>query len=173
MKYLTMEQICSKCNNYGNGRIIRIGYSKELGMLKKFADQGFRAYKLTETSVRLGVAYGNIKAVIARKAEEGDKPKVERANNYEWIIRNKVKLNSNTGKSYLQVATLNKGHNTKSQYMVYNPETQEWIIMTKAEWEESEYFAMADAKSRKSSDSRPDIYTITIGNIYKLGDLMA
>ena len=173
MKYLTYNQIMAEAGNHKNGCITRVGYSKELKVLKDWQNLGFRVYKLTETSVRLGVNYFNIASVIAKKAAEGDKPKKERVNNYSWIIRNKVKYNSNTGKTYLQVATLNHGHNTKSQFLVYNP-SEGWIVLEKEEFELSEYYAMLDAKSKGGSKGeKPEVYTITFDNIYKLGNSQA
>lgn len=171
MKYLSYNEIIREASACGNGRFIRVGYSKELKMLKDWAENGIRVYKLTETSVRLGVAYGNISSVKARKEAEGDKPKVQRANNWSWVIENKVKFNSNTGKTYLQVATVNGGHNTRNQFLVYDPHTG-WFVLEKEEWLTSEYYMMVDLKSRESS-ARPEIYTITFDNIYKLGSTRA
>jgi hypothetical protein len=159
--------------NCHNGSYIRVGYSKELKVTKEWLEKGIRAYKLTETTVRLGVAYGNIATVKARKATEGDKPKVQRANNWEWIITNKVKANSNTGKTYLQVATVNGGHNTHSQFLVYDPHIG-WVLFEKAEWETSEYYLMTDIKSREPrKGEKPEVYTITFDNIYRLGKSQA
>ena len=173
MKYLTYNTIMAEAANCKNGCIIRAGYSKELNMLKGWKELGFRAYKLTETSVRLGVNYFNIASVVAKKATEGDKPKKERANNFSWVIKNKVKYNSNTGKTYLQVATFNKGHNTHSQYLIYDP-SQGWFVLEKPEFETSEYYTMIDAKSKEShKGEKPDVYTITFDNIYKLGKSLA
>jgi hypothetical protein len=121
----------------------------------------------------LGVNYFNIASVIAKKAAEGDKPKQARVNNYSWIIPNKVKYNSNTDKTYLQVATLNHGHNTKNQFLVYNP-NEGWIVLEKEEFEMSEYYTMLDSKSKGSSKGeKPEVYTITFDNIYKLGKSQA
>ncbi len=172
MKFLSYTDIIREATNCGNGRFIRVGYSKELKLLKGWAEKGIRIYKLTETSVRLGVAYGNISTVKARKELEADKPKVERANNWEWVIPNKVKFNSNTGKTYLQVASVNGGHNTKHQFLVHDGYNQTWKLYTKEEWEKSEYYLMADAQSRKSSN-HPEVFTITFDNIYKLGSKRA
>ena len=173
MKYLSYNEIIREASACGNGRFIRVGYSKELKMLKDWAEKGIRVYKLTETSVRLGVAYGNISSVKARKEAEGDKPKVQRANNWSWVIDNKVKFNSNTGKTYLQVATLNHGHNTHSQFLVYNP-NEGWLVLEKEEWEMSEYYTMIDARSKGCGrGEKPEVYTITFDNIYKLGKSQA
>lgn len=173
MKFLSTNDIIREATNCRNGSYIRVGYSKELKMLKGWAEKGIRVYKLTETTVRIGVAYGNIAAVKARKAAEADKPKVERANNWEWIIPNKVKSNSNTGKTYLQVATVKGGHNTHNQFLVYDPH-QGWFVLEKPEWELSEYYMMTDVKSREPhKGDAPDIYTITFDNIYKLGSSRA
>lgn len=172
MKYLNHNTIMAEAAHCGNGRIIRVGYSKEIKLSKGWKEKGIRVYKLTETSVRLGVNYGNIATVKARKAVEADKPKVERANNWTWIIPNKVKSNSNTGKTYLQVATLNGGHNTKSQWLVYNG--YEWLLFDKAEWELSEYYLMTDIKTREPhKGDKPEVYTITFDNIFKLGNSQA
>lgn len=173
MKYLDQNTIIAEAANCGNGRIIRVGYSKEIPLIEGWAEKGIRVYKLTETSVRLGVSYGNIASVKARKAAEGDQPKKQRANNYTWVLKNKVKFNSNTGKTYLQVATLNGGHNTRNQFLVYDP-YQGWIVLEKQEWELSEYYMMTTLKSREyRKGEKPEVYTITFDNIYKLGNSMA
>ena len=173
MNFLTYNQIMAEAANRRNGSYIRVGYSKELKMLKDWYEKGIRAYKLTETTVRIGVAYANIAAVKARKAAEANKPVVERANNWSWVIHNKVKYNSNTGKTYLQVATVKGGHNTRNQFLVYDP-NQGWFVLEKEEWELSEYYLMIDVKSREPrKGDAPDIYTITFDNIYKLGSSRA
>lgn len=171
MKFLGYNDIIREAASISNGRFVRVGYSKELKLTKEWKEKGIRAYKLTETTVRLGVAYGNIASVKARREAEADKPKTERANNWEWIIPNKVKANSNTGKTYLQVATVEGGHNTHSQFLVYDPNIG-WNLFEKAEWETSEYYLMLDSKSRHAAQ-RPEIYTITFDNIYKLGSTRA
>lgn len=173
MKYLDHNTIMAEAAHCGNGRIIRVGYSKEIKLCKDWKEQGIRVYKLTETSVRLGVNYGNIASVKARKEAEGNKPKVERANNWTWILPNKVKSNSNTGKTYLQVATLNGGHNTNNQWLVYDHHAG-WILFDKEEWENSEYYLMTDPKTREPrKGDKPDVYTITFDNIFKLGNSLA
>lgn len=173
MKYLTYNEIMAEAGKCKNGCITRVGYSKELKMLKGWKELGYRAYKLTETSVRLGVNYFNIAAVIAKKADEEGKPKKERVNNYSWVLPNKVKYNSNTGKTYLQVATLNHGHNTKNQFLVFNP-YEGWLVLEKDEWELSEYFMMLEASSKeRNKGDKPDVYTITFDNIFRLGKTQA
>ena len=173
MKFLSYNDIVREATGCRNGSYVRVGYSKELKLGKGWLEKGIRVYKLTETTVRLGVAYNKIASVIARKAAEADKPKVERANNWSWIIENKIKFNSNTGKTYLQVATVNGGHNTHSQFLVYDPNIG-WNLFEKEEWETSEYYLMTDVKSREPrKGAAPEIYTITIDNIYKLGSSRA
>lgn len=173
MKFLTYNQIMAEAANCRNGRYIRVGYSKELKVLKDWQARGIRVYKLTESTVRLGVSYNKIASVVARKAAEADKPKVERANNWSWIVPNKVKYNSNTGNTYLQVATVNGGSNTRNQFLVYDP-LMGWQLFNKMEWEMSEYYLMTDIKSREPRKGpAPEVYTITFDNIYKLGSTRA
>lgn len=175
MKYLNYNDIIREAIACPNGRFIRVGYSKELKMNKDWEALGYRAYKFTETTVRLGVNYGNIATVKARKEAEAEAGVVKkpRANNYTWVVPHKVKYNSKTGKTYLQVASCNGGHNTKNKFLVYDGYNHTWHTFDKTEWELSEFYMMVDAKSREKSSNKPEVFTITFDNIYKLGSARA
>lgn len=117
MTILNREQIIDATNSVRNGTIARVTYKSEVPLKAEFKKQGYRLIKITETSARFGVDYGKISSVIARRAEQTE-PTVQRTNNYEWVIRNKVKYNTKTDKEYLVLANFNKGHNTKSKYIL-------------------------------------------------------
>lgn len=117
MMALNREQIMEATLGIRNGTIARVMYQSELPLKAEFKKQGYKLVKITETSARFGVNYGRISSVMARNAA-GYEP-TPRANNYEWIIPNKVKHNSKTDKDYLVLANFNGGHNTKSKYILY------------------------------------------------------
>ena len=118
MTTLNREQIIEATNGVRNGTIARVTYRTEVPLKAEFKKQGYRLTKITETSARFGVNYGRIASVIARNAERNLEEAVQRTNNYEWVIKNKVQYNTKTDKEYLVLANFNKGHNTKSKYIL-------------------------------------------------------
>lgn len=118
MTTLNREQIIEATNSVRNGTIARVTYKTEVPLKAEFKKQGYKLTKITETSARFGVNYGKIASVIARNAERNLEESVHRTNNYEWVIKNKVQYNSKTDKEYLVLASFNKGHHTKSKYIL-------------------------------------------------------
>ena len=117
MKTLTREQIISTTKAIRGGTIVRLTYRTDVPIKAEFKKQGYRIYKIVESSVRFGVNYGRIASVIARKSDENYQP-IVRTNNSEGIIKDRIKHNNNTNKDYLVVATLPGGHNTKVKYII-------------------------------------------------------
>ena len=123
MNTLSRETIIAEAAKVKPGTIARICYKTEVPVKAEFRKQGVKVVKIVETSARLGVNYHRIASVIARKAEQNVEEVIKRANNYEWIIKNKIRHNTNTDKDYLYVAAFNKGHNTKTLYNIYVNDT--------------------------------------------------
>ena len=117
MRTLTNEEIVSAMNSVRGGTIARITYMTQVPLKAEFKKQGYELTKVVETSVRCGVDYNRIASVIARKSAEDYVPSA-RKNNYEWVVRNRIKHNSNTNKDYIVVATLPSGHHTKVKYIL-------------------------------------------------------
>jgi hypothetical protein len=106
-------------NNFRKGSIVRIGYYTELPVSAAFKKKGFKIVKYVETSARIGVKYSNIQAVKDAKSKSDENTDSEKkVSNYVPIIDNTIYYNANTHMYYLQVANLNKGHNTKVSYYV-------------------------------------------------------
>lgn len=118
MKTLTREQILTATKGVKGGRIARVTYKTEVPIKAEFKKQGYRIIKVVESSVRFGVNYHNIATVISRKLEQQTQNTVTRTNNYEWVIKNRIKHNNKTDKDYLVVANLPSGHNTKVKYII-------------------------------------------------------
>lgn len=100
------------------GRFFRISYSSELPVKAAHKKAGVSVIKVVETTVRTGVSYNNIGAVKEYKATHEPKRTTPVENNWEWVIKDKVKYNSKTDKTYAVIALVNGGHNTKSHYIV-------------------------------------------------------
>lgn len=119
MKTLERNTIIESIDRIHNGCLVRVTYKSEVPIKSEFKKQGYHITKITETSGRVGVNYHNIASVIARKSESLVENTTKRTNNYEYVIKNKVKYNTNTEKDYLVLANFNKGHHTKTKYIVY------------------------------------------------------
>lgn len=116
MRNLTREEIINAIVDVKGGRIARITYKTEVPVKAEFKKQGYKITKLVETSSRIGVNYGHLPSVIARN--ESDNTPNTRANNYEWIIKDRICHNHKTDKDYVALVSFNKGHHTKVKYII-------------------------------------------------------
>jgi hypothetical protein len=115
---MTHHEIITTINGIPAGRFFRMSYTSELPVKAAHKKSGVRVHKIVETTVRTGVAYDNIKAVKEYKATHEPKLTTPRANNYEWLSKNRIKYNTNTEKTYVVVATIPNGGNKKCKYLV-------------------------------------------------------
>jgi len=168
MKALEREVIINEAAKVRPGTITRIMYKTECPVKAEYKKQGYRMVKVVETSARLGVNYHNIASVIARKAEEGLKETVARVNNYEWVLKNKVRHNTATGKDYLYAAAFNKGHHTYSCYILMTPDRSDVKWLSPLDLEESEYKDILIPSYWKKGDAT-EIRNISFENIYRIG----
>lgn len=170
MSYLKLEEVIKEVTNIPNGQIFRLAYCKSIPLLKKMDDGTTKIFKITSMFCRTGVAYNEI-AHVKELNESRTEPKRQYTNNYEYLVKNKIKYNTKTQKHYLQVATLNEGHNTKTEYVVikgneinhYNKESF---------WENfSDIITAADRKPKTESDTQIDVMTINCDNIIQVNNL--
>lgn len=172
MKYLTHDQIMEAAQNVVNGRIVRIGYTSELPVKKDWAQKGYRIYKVTETSVRLGVKYDNIAEVMQKRATAGASGRPARTNNYTWVIPNKVQFNSNTNRTYLRCTTMKQGNNSRTKFLVYNPHDG-WHLLTREQLMSNTYSDMVKESYFDKTREVPVVFTVPFEHIYKLGQVQA
>ena len=170
MEALKKELIISEAEKIKNGTFTRLCYKSELSVKAAFKKQGWKVTKITQTSARLGVCYGNIASVIARKAEESLVEAVQRTNNFEWVIKDKVCYNSNTDKLYLFVARISKGHNTKSFYIVENTITGETHIVDKLT-EDGEFGELMIPSFWNKGSNFTEVQRIAFENVYRIGSV--
>ena len=98
------NDIINTLNNVKNGTFCKICYASNLPVKATFKKQGIEIRKITTKRVRFGVDYDNINTVIERKALNENKETIKRADNFEWIIEDKLSHNKNTGKNYVRFA---------------------------------------------------------------------
>lgn len=170
MKALEREVIINEAAKVKPGTITRIMYKTECPVKAEYKKQGYRMVKVVETSARLGVNYHKIASVIARKAAEGFKEPVARANNYEWVLKNKVRHNTATGKDYLYAAAFNKGHHTYSCYILVGPDNSDIKWFSPLDLEESEYKDILIPSYWKSG-APAEIRNISFENVYRIGSV--
>lgn len=168
MTTLNREQIIEATNKVRNGTIARVTYRTEVPLKAEFKKQGYRLIKITETSARFGVNYGRIASVIARNAERTLEEAVQRTNNYEWVIKNKVKYNTKTDKEYLVVANFNGGHHTKSKYILEGTFVG---TIDMGDTIDSHYTHLVIDSYYKKSDYCGEIKTIAFDNILRINDV--
>lgn len=168
MRTLNREQIYDATNNVKNGTIARVTYKTEVPLKAEYKKQGYKMIKITETSARFGVNYGHIASVMNRKANENEKETTQRANNYEWVIKNKIKHNSKTNKEYLVVANFNKGHHTKSKYILYGTSVG---TLDMGDVIDSHYSHLIIDSYYKNHSSASEIKTISFENILRINNV--
>lgn len=115
---MTHNEIMEAITSIPAGRFFRIKYTSEMKVKAENKKKGISVLKVTETTVRTGVAYNNISAVAEYKATHEPKRDKPTTNNWEWVSDNRVKYNTNTKKTYVVVATVPNGSNSDTHYIV-------------------------------------------------------
>lgn len=142
------KKLCEK----RGGQFARIRYMSSVPVNAAYKRQGYTLQKMTDTTTRTGVYYPNIAGVVL-----SDGP--AKANNFEWVVPNRIKRHKDTGKLYAVVAPISKGNNTKSTFILTDP-TGATRSITR---EEAEEYTIPSYWN-KSGDG-PKMMNIELGNI--------
>lgn len=102
------QQICT----IPAGQFFRMRYASYVTLAAPYKKQGYTIQKVVDTTTRTGIQYGHIAGVTLKEGCPA------RANNFEWVVNNRIKHNTNTGKYYVVVAPISEGHNTKVTYIL-------------------------------------------------------
>lgn len=152
--------------NIKSGTCVRVIYTSYVPISSEFKDKCQDIKKTVSTTVRLGVQYNNIKSVKERQA--ANTAKAANKQNYKWLIKNRVKYNFNTGKTYLVMATFPKGDHTKVTYEFNNNGIISYCHSKEAL--KNSPVGQFIRKSYFSTTSHPvDIYNVNIENIVQIG----
>lgn len=156
---MTLTEIINKLNTIHNGSWFNIKYQSKPTVKAAFKKEGISVVKMSENLVRTGIAYNNIGAVIEKKsAEDYVAPTVQRENNNEWIVPNKIMFNTKTQKYSARLGFCN-GHKAKVIYKAYNAEGNEIPF-------DKDY--VIDSYWNKGSEE-PTVMNIGIDNIIEIG----
>lgn len=159
---MAQHEIINVISGIPAGRFFRMSYTSELPVKAEHKNAGVKIHKITETTVRTGVSYNNIKAVQEYKATHEPKLTTPRANNYEWVVENRIKYNTKTGKTYVVVATVPSGSNKRCKYLISSPEGTRVVEM-----EELNKELIIDSYWKKSG--APDVVrTISVDHIIEI-----
>ena len=109
------EQIIKKIKDIPGGRFFRVRYISKVKMAANAEKEGISIFKIVDTTTRTGVKYNNIKDVTPTNYPESYEPK---KSNWEWIVKDRIKHNTATGKDYLVIAPIGKGANTITTYIM-------------------------------------------------------
>ena len=150
------EAIIKKISEIPAGRFFRVRYTTKVKLKAEYEKQGYSILKIVDTTARTGVKYQNIAGV---KLNDYSNEREKKKSNWEWVVKDRIKHNTNTGKDYLVLAPIKKVSNTIVSYVLTIPEGVTNTIPecdVKSTWSIPSYW-------RDDSD-RP-IMTITLENI--------
>lgn len=148
------EQIIKKIKSIPGGRFFRVRYISKVKMAADAEKEGISIFKIVDTTTRTGVKYNNIEGVTPTTYPEDKKIRV---NNWEWVIKNRIKHNTKTGKDYLVIAPIGKGAHTVTTYILTDNDGYTRIV------DEDEVKMYAVASYWK--EEKPTIMNVTLENV--------
>ena len=112
------EAIIKRVIEIPAGRFFRVRYITKVKLKAEYEKQGYSILKIVDTTTRTGVKYQNIASVELKDKFEDNQPKT---NNWEWVVKDRIKHNTKTGKDYLVIAPISRGSNTVKSYVLTTP----------------------------------------------------
>jgi hypothetical protein len=165
---LTREQIIEAVKAVRGGTITRVVYKTEVPIKAEYKKKGYKLTKIVETSARIGVNYGHIASVKAKNEEHPYTPSA-RTNNYEWVIKDRIRHNTNTGKDYVVLISFNKGHNTRVKYVLEG--TMVGTIDMGSEIDSHYRHIVLDSYFKPKSTPPTEIRNVAFENIIKINNV--
>ena len=148
------EAIIKKIAEIPAGRFFRVRYTTKVKLKAEYEKRGYTILKIVDTTTRTGVKYSSL--IDNHKMNEF--PASERTHNWEWVVKDRIKHNINSGKDYLVLAPINKGSNSVVSYILTTPEGTSVCILEKD---------VKDTYSIPSywRDTKPTIVNVTLDNV--------
>lgn len=148
------DAIIKKVKEIPGGRFFRVRYISKVKMTAAALQDGITIFKIVDTTTRTGVKYNNIEGVKPTDYPDEYTPK---QTNWEWVVKNRIKHNTKTGKDYLVIAPIGKGAHTVSTYIMTDAEG----YTRKVEKSEVEQYAVASYWK----EEKPAIMNVTLENV--------
>ena len=124
------EAIIKRISEIPAGRFFRVRYITKVKVKAEYENQGISIFKIVDTTTRTGVKYKNISGVKLNDYPDEYEPK---KTNWEWVVKDRIKHNTKTGKDYIVIAPIGKGSNTRVEYVLTDNEGS--AVRTKEEIE--------------------------------------
>ena len=156
---MTIEKITEIMQEIKNGTIGVVEYKTEIPVNKDAKKAGIKIFCKTKKMVRFGADYKNL--VKDCVSSDSSKP---RANNYSWVIKNKVTHNSNTGKDYIRVSNINrKTLNKEYEFVTPSSVTHTSTL--------SGYEGFLRPSTSNSGCTRPVVQNIAVDNVISINGI--
>ncbi len=108
------EELIAQIKGIGAGQFFRIKVNTNVQTTAAAERAGVTIEKEKIFTTRTGCQYGNIEGVVQKEQSAGYKPK----SNEEWIVPNRVKYNSNTGRYTLVLYPISQGAHPQVTYLL-------------------------------------------------------
>ena len=138
------------------GRFVRITYKSDMLLLKEAIAEGFKIEKITSMTTRFKLSYKNLSSYKAPTTPN------TRKNPYTTLVPNL--FYSCGDKKYVSTYPTKSGRNTKTAYIITNPDGSQNCILDKSHIEK--YLRKTNAKK-----SDTNYMKINIDNIYFINGL--
>lgn len=149
------EQIIKKIESIPGGRFFRVRYVTKVPLAASAETAGISIIKIVDTTTRTGIKYSNIEGVDLSSESEN---KTSRTNNWEWVIKNRIKHNTKTGKDYLVIAPIKRGSHTVTTYVKIDEDGTTKII-------DDDVVKTYTTSSYWRKDKKPSIMNVTLENV--------
>lgn len=150
------EAIIKKVSEIPAGRFFRVRYTTKVKLKAEYEKQGYSILKIVDTTTRTGVKYKNIAGVKLNDYPDEYEPK---KTNWEWVVKDRIKHNTKTGKDYLVIAPIGKGSNTVKSYVLTTPEGVSNIIP------ECDVKNTYTVESYWKNGDKPAVMNVTLENV--------
>lgn len=163
---MTTQELIKELSTRRKGTMLRITYKTSPPLTAVAKRDNITVVKIVETTVRWGCAYGNLRSIKAKKAEQerliasGEIPmKISRDPWWNWKAgqENIIKENVSSDMEYLTVQPITKGGNVRVSYFVNGHETNK-----------TELLGMEIIQKSYWNSDPIDIYDIKIPNIISI-----
>lgn len=148
------EQIIKKIKSIPGGRFFRVRYISKVKMNADALNKGITIFKIVDTTTRTGVKYNNIEGVTPTSYPEDKEPKIT---NWEWVVKDRIKHNTKTGKDYLVIAPIGKGAHTVTTYVMTDGDGVTSIV--------DKHIVEMFAVPSYWKDEKPVIMNVTLENV--------
>ena len=150
------EAIIKRVREIPAGRFFRVRYTTKVKLKAEYEKQGYSILKVVDTTTRTGVKYKNIAGVKLNDYPDEYEPK---KTNWEWVVKDRIKHNTKTGKDYLVIAPISRGSNTVKSYVLTTPEG---VSNTIPECDVKNTYTVA---SYWRDSDKPSVMNVTLENI--------